>query len=289
MLGHREPALDHYGRARDEQERLLADFPDEVDYRIDLAVTLLKMAYQLEYAGRRPDARAAQDRMVALVESLPPDHPRLGDFGTYVSQKLANAGRIREALPWLDRHIAQLESQARRLQGRPGAIQNRTRTALHTMYVARAILFDALGEHRPALANWERAIDVADEADRRELKLHRAAELAYLGEHGPATAAADAVVDEASSDGDLQFGAAQVYANAAAAAGNDAGLSTDDRAAKAERHAARAVELLNRSRAAGTFAKPGVVEQLNADHDWDGLRSRKDFKEFVAALEKPGP
>jgi tetratricopeptide (TPR) repeat protein len=102
----------HYREAIRWQERLLAEDPTEADYRIDLASTLLYRSWLQDGGKQNAEAQASRSRAAGLVEPLSPDHPRLvsrasfaDDVYVFVAQNLTGEGRLREALPWLDRHI----------------------------------------------------------------------------------------------------------------------------------------------------------------------------------------
>ncbi len=151
LLSHFPQAEAHYRQAVQVQEGLLADFPNEADYRIDLATTLVQWSWQQQTGAQS----ATQARAAALVESLSPDSPRLANMGVCVSCRLAGEGRFREALPWLDRHIAVIEA----LQ--PRAQPDRTpqfRRILFEMYRTRALMLVALGDYRQALAAVDHAL-----------------------------------------------------------------------------------------------------------------------------------
>ncbi len=140
------------------QERLLAEAPNDVDYRIDLATTLVQWGWQ----QNEPDQAASQERVAALVEALPPNHPRLGDMGIAVSRKLAGEGKLREALPWLEHHIGVIEA----LQARaPAGSTPQTRACLFTMYRTRALVLVGLGDYRQALAALDQALALGEVPD----------------------------------------------------------------------------------------------------------------------------
>jgi serine/threonine protein kinase len=158
LLNHSPEAESHYREAVQVQENLRADFPDNVDYRIDLATTLVQWSWQQQGSVQS----ATQSMAAALVESLSPEHPRLANMGVCVSCRLAGQGRYREALPWLDRHIRVIET----LQ--PRAQPDRTpqfRRILFEMYRTRALILDTLGEYQQALASVDQALALGDVGD----------------------------------------------------------------------------------------------------------------------------
>jgi hypothetical protein len=59
---------------------------------------------------------------------------------------------------------------------------------------------------------------------------------------------------------------------------------------KAGAHAAAAVELLGRAKAAGLFDSPACRERLRTDADLAPLRARDDFKKLLSGLpDGPNP
>ncbi len=87
-------------------------------------------------------------------------------------------------------------------------------------------------------------------------------------------------------DSDDMYNLACTLAISASAARQDKRLSLTERKARAERYAKDAFTWLRKSHAAGFFRLPGAVEQLKKDADFDSLRTREDFKQFLTGLEK---
>ena len=285
MLGSPPQAEAHFRRAIGVQEQLLADFPNEVDYRIDLATTLLQLSYQQQGA----EYAITHAKVVALVEALPPEHPRLGNMGAIVAQKLTQEGRLREALPWLDRHIGTFEAQE---HDNPSSdIQCQIRRVLVSLYWTRAMLLRALGKHHQALNTWDRLLALGDvpgtSFSYASGRLQRALTLADLGDFAQALQDVDQAVGP-TADGDSLVRAAAVCSQAAARAHEDASRSTSEQASLEDQCGARAVALLRRAQAAGCFAKPDQLNKLKTDPDFTPLRSRDDFQRLLTeAAAKP--
>jgi hypothetical protein len=82
------------------------------------------------------------------------------------------------------------------------------------------------------------------------------------------------------------YALAGAYALSSAAAFKDGKVPAADRDKLAGQYAARAVQLLRQAQAAGHFRTRAHLAGLKKDADLDPLRSRADFKELLARLEK---
>jgi tetratricopeptide (TPR) repeat protein len=167
------------------QEKLLEESPDDVARRIDLAHSLRSLSLVYSRANQPQRVEEALKRMVALIESLSPDEPRLGDLAAFVAQKLGTTNQVREALPWLDRHVREIENAVKR--STPGVAQTFLHETLHSMYVTRAMIWADLKDDRQALANWDAVIALGDQPTSflrlNACRAHRAAVLVRLGEY----------------------------------------------------------------------------------------------------------
>jgi hypothetical protein len=65
----------------------------------------------------------------------------------------------------------------------------------------------------------------------------------------------------------------------------DKGLSADDRSACAERYARASVAWLRKVHVAGFFQTPVNLEHFSKDADFDPIRNRDDFKQFLADMQ----
>jgi len=141
-----------------------------------------------------------------------------------------------------------------------------------------ASALDGLKRHAEALPHWDQALELSSPADRPVVQMRRARSRVLAGQ--PAAAVADAAAltkDPATPGSTLLYNAACVYALAAAAVRDDG--------PRREAHAGQALSLLRRARAAGFFKDRKQVEHMQKDPDLDALRSREDFRQFVAELE----
>jgi len=113
--------------------------------------------------------------------------------------------------------------------------------------------------------------------------------LAQRGKYADAAATAEKLVALDSTDGDGVYWAAGGYAlcSAAVAAKPPAEVSADEKQLS-ERYAARAVELLKQTEAAGYFKNANNRIALQYEHNLDALRSRDDFKNLLSEVT-PAP
>jgi tetratricopeptide (TPR) repeat protein len=180
-------------------------------------------------------------------------------------------GRPDQALPWYD--VALVLLQPLHQQQLNDAA---TRDLLLRTRWGRAQVLDALKRSAEALADWDRAVELSPPADRARQQLGRARARVRAGKAAEAVADAEALTRDPATPGPLLCKAADVCSLAAAAAQD---------AQRREAYAGRALALLRRARAAGFFQDRRKVEYLKKDPDLAPLRSREDFRKFVAELE----
>jgi hypothetical protein len=195
---------------------------------------------------------------------------------------LAGQGEPWAACDWFDR-AAEVLSEV--LEREPRHLQ--AREFLRMTYADRAEGRGRLGRHAEALADYDRALGLAEGEDRSLLRLGRAGALARLGEHARATSEASAVA-ESTDSGAAHYSAACAFALAAASARDDAALSRGDREALAERYASRALALLDSARRSDYFGDPAKLEALETGPDLEAIRSLAAFRALVQDAKFPG-
>jgi serine/threonine-protein kinase len=236
-------------------ESLIADFPDVPLLRLDLVRLAGNLGHAYLALGRPADSEAAWRKAVAAGEAAAVGGAPAAAHTVPLAQAHGNVGN-------LTRDRGQL-AEAAESYGR----------GLQTL--------DALpapDRQSPAAAQTA-----------AQLRLHRAQVLDRLGRYAEAVADAEAAAAFPQATPESLYDAACVTARAAAAAAGDAALTESRRAELADRHAARAVELLRAARARGCFAAPDRVAHLKADPDLESLRPRPDFRALLAELEAAAP
>jgi serine/threonine protein kinase len=295
MLGRLDDAALNYRRAQDLQEWLVNTLGDETEYRIDLAVTFQSLGRLLEAQRRAEEARLFSEKALALVESLPADHPRVGPFAAYVAQKLAGTARLRESRVWLDRHIRDLEAAARshKQPGLPLA-----RALLRDSYVTRALIAVQLEEYQRALADWDRGVGLGEVADSGHslirLRGWRALTRAYSGDHSGASAEAEELAARKDLSGEDLCNLAAVFSQSAKAVLSATGQGPAAGPGRlVEEYGTKAVSLLRRAQAGGYLKEPARAEDLRKNTDLAPLLLRADFRKLLqeiggAAARGPG-
>ncbi len=144
-----------------------------------------------------------------------------------------------------------------------------------------ALSLGVLGRDREAQAAWERALELAGSSDRPLVRLGRARAVAGQGEHAKAAAEAEEVLAKATA-GEVCFWGGATIAACLGAAEGDGRLPPAEREAQAAKYAARAVELLRLARKAGYFKSDANRALLESTTALKGLRSRGEYKGFLA-------
>jgi tetratricopeptide (TPR) repeat protein len=225
---------------------------------------------------KRP-GETLKDWARAVELSPPAERPLVlrAQAGSYVNYGhfLRGEQRADDALAWYDRALAILKP----LHKEQGPKDVTTRRFLRNAHWGRAQALDELKRHTEALTHWDRAVELSPSAERPLLQLGRARGRMLAGKAAEALADAAALTKDPATPGPLLYDAGCIYSLAAAAAKEDA--------KQREAYAGQAVALLRRAQTAGYFKDRAKVEHLKKDTDLDGLRTREQFKKFVAELE----
>jgi serine/threonine protein kinase/tetratricopeptide (TPR) repeat protein len=248
--------------------RLAADFPAVPRYRRNMASHHNNLGNVLSDLGRPAEADPEFRAAISIQEKLAAEYPAVGDYAVQLGGNYCNFGNlIRDrgepaALDWYAKAIAALEP-VHRADPRLAA----ARQFLRNSHWGRAQALGTLGRPAPALADWERALELDDGAQATALRLGRADALARVGEAGKALAAADEVAATPN------LSAARVYELACVYARAGSQLPPPD----AGPPAARAVGLLRQAVLKGyrNFA------HLLQDSDLDSLRRRNDYADLL--------
>src|SRR5262249_8356898 len=112
----------------------------------------------------------------------------------------------------------------------------------------------------------------------------RALALARLSDHAQATAEATTLLREETLSAEALHHLACAYGCAADAVRGDAQIPSAEREKLAEQYSDRALDLLTKLGAEGYFKESDRVKKLQQSKDFDLLRPREDFQQFVAGL-----
>jgi tetratricopeptide (TPR) repeat protein len=108
---------------------------------------------------------------------------------------------------------------------------------------------------------------------------------ARSGQPREVTAEATQLATAAPPTGVLAYNLACVYALAAAAVAADPALGMEEKSKLVDQHVTQAIDWLSKSRS-GYLNSRQSIQHMKQDTDLDSLRSRPEFKRFLAELEK---
>jgi hypothetical protein len=160
-------------------------------------------------------------------------------------------------------------------KSRPAAVTGILRNARR----GRAEALRQLAPYSESLAEWDRALQLAEGPDQNLFRAARLRTRVHLEEPASVTAEARVLAEKADVPPPALFELAGVYAVAGTAA-------TPEPAA--EPYPARAMALLSRARAAGLFQDLAYRTRLRDDPDLAPLRARPDFTALVKHVEEEG-
>ena len=271
--GRLSEAEQHFTAALALQQRLIAEFPNRPEYRSELASCHNNLGLLLQALGRIKEAEGAYTRAIAVCKRLTADFPAVSEHQITLAAACCNLGHLlREtdrpepSLAMYSEAIATLHAV---LERRPKELM--ARHFLRNSHWGRAQSNDRLGRYDQAVADWNRALELAPE--QTAIRLGRARSLARAGRAAEAVAEANKLRDLPTWDAHDLYNLACVYAVAA-------GLEAD----KKSEYAHSAMELLRRAVRNGW--KDAGHARLNPD--LNPLRDRDDFRTLLADLHAVG-
>jgi serine/threonine-protein kinase len=290
----------HYGKAAREAdmigawtkamsylERLECTTPEMVDLHTKLASNWNRLvqgrASKGDLAGAAQACRyeaTLRKKLAGRVRAPPVEVFRLGVVCRQLCFYLERAKKPEEALTWA-------EKGTRVLAGVPqdnDQQRQARRQLLLEIYQTQARVLGQLKRHSEAIALWDRALDISSERERTFLRLQRALAIVRSGDHKRAAEEAETLAVAAMLPGPLLYDLGCGFALAAAAARQDLKLPESERANRADKYAARAMEMLTKAKATGFFKAQAQVENLQTDPELDVLRKREDFKALQAEV-----
>ncbi len=279
-LGRHEEALEYYRRACHLGEKLAAAHPGVASYRRDLAGTYHNLANLLADLGRLNEALREHTQALGLRVKLAHAEPHVPLHEELVAQTCLERARLLARLNRFQDSRADLDEAIGRLDG----LRHRNRKGqLSFALTTRAMVLTHLGQPGRAVADWDRALQLAPLAERARLRLRRAESLARAGDYRRAAAEADELGRREWEAGSL-YDLACIQALNAARAAEDATRPLPERDRRAEEYARAALALLGRAAEGGHFRDPENVVRLDGK-DLAGLWGRADFQRFRAGLK----
>ena len=278
-----------------DQVRLADEYPEISTHRYYLASGYFALA-QVEFQREKyAEAERAARQAAGLTERLVREHPKQPYYAyqlrpSYFLLGLTGLARgdDRLAREGFDKSLEALEKAG--VNDVPFYIIRE----LANYHAQRAQLLSKLGRDAEALADFDRAVELAPRglppgvpasaSGVDTLKVLRLGALARTGRYVEAVEAVTREGDVKPTGGD-EYNRACVFALAAAAAAKDETLPPAERSSRAERFAAEAVARLRRSAGLGYFEPADRVQHLKQDPDLQSLRGRAYYREFVESLE----
>jgi eukaryotic-like serine/threonine-protein kinase len=283
LYAERQPARAerHYREALGLREGLVRDYPQVVWYRKRLAELHNRLGGLLHRRGRVEEAAAEAREAVRIQEGLVRDHPAVpahawacGRSCLGLADRVAAGKDPRPALGLYGRAVALLTPLYERDPGDADLKDD-----LRRAHARRAGLLSAVGQHKQALADWEKAVLLAEGRKRLACLLDQAISLASTGDLGRATAAAEEVARSITrpQDGKFLHGAASIYSLCSREVRKQSAEDTKRRIAYEE----RAMHFLHRAHATGYYSRPEGAEWFLEDRNLAPLSERQDYQQLV--------
>jgi len=239
--------------------------------------------------GRWQQARASYEKAIGILESVrakDPEDARYawteGTFCARLAELLHWRQQPEQSLAYHDRAIATFDALHRNAPDNPQF----TRYAQQA-HRGRAVTLGQFGRARAALTDLERALELAEEPVRNELRILRALTLIAAGEYRRAVAEVETLSATPDLSLDDLYNLACVYTRSIKEARHDTGISKEQRAATVKDYADNALEILRRLSATGYFKDAGRREQLRTDPDLEPLRDLEAFRTLLAGAPTP--
>jgi serine/threonine-protein kinase len=278
-----------YQRVVAQRKKILAAHGEVEQYQFDLANAQATLANHQRSLGQFNEATAAFGEALSVMDKLVKQNPQnvrytLFHGAIYCDRAMMNntRGQHAEALADFDHAIPLIEKLAAN-EKNPLLVAN-AGNILRMATAGHALALRQLNRFAESLVAYDKALKSATATERTGLRLQRAIVLALSGDHAQAVTEAEAIAGTNAKPAEL-YDTACVFSMASAEASRDRRLSERERAPLAEQHARRSIELLQRARKAGFFETPRTFGMLKTDTDLEPLRSRDDYRKFVADLE----
>jgi tetratricopeptide (TPR) repeat protein len=286
--GHAARALAAYQQSFKLFAEIAERVPENADYQNNLAASSLNLGTLYFLLGDAERAEAAFLLAIRIREPLVDARGSPLRYAAQLGSAYLNMGFLshargdqEKALGWFDKAKEILESV---LQKEP-----RHREGLDFLpkaYAGQGQSLASLGRHADAIKAYDRALELVPSKSQAQYRLFRAGSQAHLRDHVAATKEADNALSQLPADGDALYPAARVYATSANAVSQDTRLSEEERKAKSEQYASKAVELLGKAEESGLFKNPQAAKNLQEDADLKPLRERRDYKALLQKITK---
>jgi serine/threonine-protein kinase len=290
-LGHYEEAAEAFHKARDVREMLARDFPEDPDFQDQLAEIDHNIGVLHFSLGHGREALQAYAHARERWERLAAAHPKQIDIATCLGGVYCHLGTVeaetlghpQAGVEWCNHAVESLVDVLTRVPANAEA-----RKFLVLSYRTRALALLTLKRHAEGRADLDCALKIAPMSQKEELRFTRAMFLAMAGEYTAAVSEARALANATRlPQGPAAYDLACLYAVASATAAGDRRMPHQERPARADDLAARAIAELRRAHAAGFFDDRSNLDHLDRDSHLFPLRSRPDYKDLRLDLAFP--
>jgi tetratricopeptide (TPR) repeat protein/tRNA A-37 threonylcarbamoyl transferase component Bud32 len=279
-------------------EELVAAHPANLEYQYQLTRMCNNLGAFLYFERQRvEEATAILRKGLDSARRLNHAYPRVQDYLASYCNISLNLGRLKletdqpaEAVDLYGGALERMEAA--------GVFQDRgedTQNWIGQYCSGRAEAFFQAGRYEDAIKDYEEAASRRVPAERQRWLLFRdlvkAMQIVEAQDPIRAAAAAEELSKQAPrDDGYLAVAAARVFARCAAASRLDKKRPASEREQLAGQYADRAMQLLRQASDGGLFARRTMLSGLKTCSDFEALRSRPDFQQFVAPpIPRPAP
>jgi thiol-disulfide isomerase/thioredoxin/tetratricopeptide (TPR) repeat protein len=282
--------------ARQIQEELANEFPDQPQYRADLALTHAGHARVLLPRGQFPAARAALQKAFEIQDDLARKYPEDANhrflaerYRFELGNALEEAGQPAQAR---GAYVQALDGVEKLAEQKPSAqYHNFVGLIAESLgaLVAAAEPVEALRLHEYSLEVRRKAWQLAPHLSSYQQDLRSAYRVLGeavrdQGKHAELAALADRLAADAPDPRVDTYSSACLMALAATAVAKTT-LSEDDKKRLTDGYAERAVKLLQKASQAGYASNRDDRDQMDRDRDLAPLRQRDDYKALLARLD----
>jgi serine/threonine-protein kinase len=275
MAGQTDAAMTFFREALAEYDRLVVEAPGSPRYREDSASAHYNCGELWREMNKLVEAEAefrrAADIYAALVRTFPKHTGyviHLGGTEVALGDVVRARGDNQAAVRIYSDALERMEPHGQR-----ATAQSHVRDA----HSGRGAAYAALGQHRDALAAWDRALSLDEPPGGFERHEGRARALAATGDGKQSLDVATTLASRTDLTGRQYDGLARIAALVAAR--KDSTL--------AEPAQVRFLEWAEKARQAGYYRSAAAADALRKDADFDSIRETAPFQTFLSKIERP--
>jgi tetratricopeptide (TPR) repeat protein len=257
---------------------------EEIRLRPDAALAYSDLGMILSMQGKLTEAEAACQKAIAISEELLARLPSMYRYRIDLAEGYRTLGTVTCQRGKWERGLELSAKAVALLESVPAQDSSaaRSREVLIMILNWRINQLLALKRYPEAIRDSDLAIglqkSLANQAAfGNRFQIDRAVALARSGDYARAIIEADKIL-QVDQDPETLYDVACLYAVASGKITGEEKLT--------ERFSTQVISLLSRAHAAGFFAQAKNLDLLNEDSDLEPLRSREDFKTFLAAVTR---